>query len=287
MNLMVLAGTEDGRKLALKFQMRGHEVLVSTLTEYGAEIAEGHGLKARSGALEEVEFKATLKGQEIQALIDATHPFAQNIRSLAQRVSRECKIPYYRWERPQGEYPEDALIHFVRDIDAAASLASQLGKRIFLSTGSRNLTSWMNFPEFKDREIYVRVLPTTQVLNQCEEVGLKPYQIIAMQGPFTRKFNEALWEQLKIDVVITKESGSIGGAEEKVQACLKLKIPVIILERPEAREVNITTLGLNEPTTANSHGFAGTSNSSAERVSKLNKCNLNLEDFIRKVEGNT
>lgn len=264
MNLMVLAGTEDGRKLALKFQERGHEVLVSTLTEYGAEIAEGQGLKARSGALEEAEFKATLKVHGIQALIDATHPFAQNIRSLAQRVSREGEIPYHRWERPRGEYPEDPLIHFIRDIDAAASLASQLGKRILLSTGSRNLKNWMSLPEFSEREIFVRVLPTAQVLKQCEEVGLKPYQIIAMQGPFTQKFNEALWEQLKIDVVITKESGSIGGTEEKVQACLKLRIPVIILERP--RETVTPEL-------------------SRARDQKSNSSSL--EDFIRKVEGNS
>lgn len=264
MNLMVLAGTEDGRKLAAEFQKRGHEVLVSTLTEYGAEIAEGQGLKTRSGALEEVEFKATLREHEIQALIDATHPFAQNIRSLAQRISRLCEIPYYRWERPQGEYPEDTLIHFVRDSDAAANLASKLGKRIFLSTGSRNLSRWMSIPEFIDREVFVRVLPTAQVLNQCEEVGLKPYQIIAMQGPFTQKFNEALWEQLKIDVVITKESGSIGGTEEKVQACLKLKIPVIILERPK-----------------------DTVTPELSRDREPNSDSSSLDDFIRKVEGNS
>lgn len=264
MNLMVLAGTEDGREIAAEFQKRGHDVLVSTLTEYGAEIAEGQGLKARSGALEGAEFKATIKEQEIESLIDVTHPFAQNIRLLAQRVSRECEIPYYRWERPQGEYPEDPLLHFVRDIDAAASLAGQLGKRIFLSTGSRNLTSWMSHPEFRELEVFVRVLPTSQVLKQCEEVGLKPNQIIAMQGPFTQKINEALWEQLKIDVVVTKESGSIGGAEEKVQACLNLKIPVIILERPDD---------------------SATSELSRARESKSNSSRL--EDFIRKVEDNS
>ncbi len=280
MNLMILAGTEDGRKLAAEFQKRGHEVLVSTLTEYGAEIAEGQGLKVRSGALEEVEFKATLRDQGIQALIDATHPFALNIRSLAQRVARECEIPYYRWERPQGEYPENSLIHFVRDISTAARLASQLGKRIFLSTGSRNLSSWMSLLELKDYEVFVRVLPTVQVLKQCEEVGLKPYQILAMQGPFTQKFNEVLWEQLKIDVVITKESGSIGGTEEKVQACLKLKIPVIILERPGATRMD------SQEFVETSKGIVGSS-SELKNSLGLNRCNINLEDFVRKVEGNS
>ena len=270
MNLMVLAGTEDGRRLAYEFQKQGHEVLVSTLTEYGAEIAEGQGLKTRSGALDEAEFRATLKEHETQVLIDATHPYAQNIRSLAQRVSSECNISYFRWERPQGEYPDHPLIHFVRDIDAAASLASQLGKRIFLSTGSRNLTSWMSVPEFKHREVFVRVLPTAQVLSQCEEVELKPYQIIAMQGPFTREFNEVLWKQLKIDVVVTKESGSIGGSEDKVQSCLNLNIPVIILERPGD--------------IANPPKSGGASEWGVDGVAKTN---VSMQDFIRKVEENS
>lgn len=236
MNLFVLAGTEDGRKLAAEFQKRGHEVLVSTLTEYGAEIAESQGLKTRSGALDENQFKVMLKEQEIKALIDATHPYAENIRSLAQRVCHEEKVPYYRWERPKGKYSSDPLIYLERDIESAARCACHLGKRIFLSTGSKNLKQWMDYVGLKECEVFVRVLPTVQVLKQCEEVGLKPYQIIAAQGPFTRKFNEALWEQLKIDVVVTKESGQIGGTEEKVQACLDLKIPVIILERPEIEE---------------------------------------------------
>jgi precorrin-6A/cobalt-precorrin-6A reductase len=91
-----------------------------------------------------------------------------------------------------------------------------------------------------------------------------------MQGPFTQKFNEALWEQLKIDVVITKESGSIGGTEEKVQACLNLKIPVIILERPEARGIDASALKFTETTSGGG----------------LNRCKTNFEDFVRKVEGN-
>jgi precorrin-6A/cobalt-precorrin-6A reductase len=244
MKLLVLAGTEDGRKLASEFQKRGHQVLVSTLTEYGAEIAGSKGLRTRSGALEENQFKAMLKEQEIEALIDATHPYAENIRSLAQRVCQEGETPYYRWERPKGQYPSDPLIYLERDIESAARCACHLGKRIFLSTGSKNLKQWMDHLGLKKCEVFVRVLPTVQVLELCEEVGLKPYQIIAAQGPFTQKFNEALWEQLKIDVVVTKESGSVGGTDEKVQACLELKIPVIILERPENKEI-VNSLGSN------------------------------------------
>lgn len=278
MKLMVLAGTEDGRRLAALLQERGHEILVSTLTEYGAEIAQEQGLKARSGALGEHELRTILQEQEIAALIDATHPYAQNISALAPKVALETGIPYYRWERPQGQYPEHPLIHFVPDLEAAAALAGRLGKRIFLSTGSRNLPQWLSLPQLKDCEIFARVLPTAAVLQQCEDLGLKPAQIIAMQGPFSQSFNEALWQQLRIQVVISKESGAVGGTDEKVQACLNLDIPLIILERPGED---------GAPAPRQSANFANSGNPG----DSLNKPQLNpfelkerLEEFIRKVE---
>jgi precorrin-6A/cobalt-precorrin-6A reductase len=73
-------------------------------------------------------------------------------------------------------------------------------------------------------------------LYQCEALGFKPYQIVAAQGPFTQRFNEALWEQLKIDVVISKESGKVGGTDEKIKACLELGIPIIVLQRPQSKK---------------------------------------------------
>ena len=239
MRLFVLAGTEDGRELALALQERGHEVLVSTLTEYGAELAERQGLRTCSGALDQDSLMKILQEQAIHALIDATHPYAQNIRNLARCVASECNLPYFRWERPSGAYPVHPLLYFAATIEEAARLAARLGKRIFLSTGSKNLRDWMESPKLKDCQLYVRVLPTSQVLSQCEEAGLKPYQIIAMQGPFSQRFNEGLWEQLNIDVVITKDSGAVGGTDEKVQACLQLGIPIIVLERPQETQAGM------------------------------------------------
>lgn len=262
MRFFVLAGTEDGRELALALQERGHEVLVSTLTEYGAEIAETQGLRTCSGALDQQSLGDILQEQAMDALIDATHPYAQNIRDLARRVAAEANLPCFRWERPGGDYPVHPLLHFAATIEEAARLAARLGKRVFLSTGSKNLRDWMESPALKDCELYVRVLPTSQVLSQCEEAGLKPYQIIAMQGPFSQRFNEGLWEQLSIGVVITKDSGAVGGTDEKVQACLQLGIPLIVLKRPqEARP-----------------GMA------VKEKTDIEESTVTIEAFVRKVE---
>ena len=291
MNVFVLAGTEDGRKLAIEFQNQGHQVLLSTLTGYGAELAESEGLQARYGALEEDQLIEMLKENKINALVDATHPYAERIHALAKRVCQSAKVSYYRFERPEGQYPKHSLIHWAQDIEEAALMANQLGNRIFLSTGSKNLKQWMDCLEIKTREIFVRVLPTAEVIKQCEETGFKPYQIIAAQGPFTRDFNKALWNQLKIDVVITKESGQIGGTEDKVQACLELKIPVIILKRPrefpfreiiESSELDSDDLKSGKSVNIKSGEETGLSEDNSFEMSEMNR---NIKDFVRKVES--
>lgn len=287
MKVFILAGTEDGRQLASAMQKRGHQVLVSTLTEYGAEIAKKQGLKTRFGALDENSLRSTLREKEIQVVIDATHPYAQNIHDLARRIAVECNLPYFRWERPPADYSDHPLIYFAANLEEAARLAAQLGKRIFLSTGSKNLRDWLAIPELNQREIFVRVLPTSQILSQCEELGLKPYQIIAMQGPFSLNLNQYLWEQLKIEVVITKESGRIGGTDEKVQACFQLGIPVIILERPlenKLRSKGAENENRDLATFAWQQGMTKQSLMNCLEKASPKDIDTELNDFIRKVE---
>jgi precorrin-6A/cobalt-precorrin-6A reductase len=63
---------------------------------------------------------------------------------------------------------------------------------------------------------------------------LKPSEIIAMQGPFSYELNKALLIDYRASVLVTKESGPVGGTDNKIKAALDLGIPVILMERPVA-----------------------------------------------------
>jgi precorrin-3B C17-methyltransferase len=54
-----------------------------------------------------------------------------------------------------------------------------------------------------------------------------------MQGPFTRQFNEALWQAWNIDFVIAKDSGEAGGFPAKRDAARALGLPLLVVERPQ------------------------------------------------------
>lgn len=242
MRLLVLAGTEDGRELANALKQRGHAILVSTLTAYGADLALEQGLQARSGAMDAQTLTDLLQGSAFDALVDATHPYAVRVKEMAKTVCEKLSLPYLRWQRSPLDLEVHPLIHWAEDIPTAAQIAAQLAEqRILLTTGSNALAEWVSLPALKDKVLFIRVLPTAEVLARCESLGFKPKQIIAAQGPFSQEWDEAMFKQLNIEVVVAKESGKVGGTLEKVQACLRLNIPLIILKRP-AEETHESSL---------------------------------------------
>ena len=232
MKLLVLAGTEDGRELAAALMKRGHDILVSTLTSYGADLAQEQGLKVRFGAMDALSMAELVAGEGFVAIVDATHPYALQVKEVAKKACAERSIPYLRWQRSSLDLETNSLIHWAANISTAAHIAAELGQRILLTTGSNALGEWISLAALKDKKLFIRVLPTSEVLARCEGLGFRPNQIIAAQGPFSQAWDEAMFKQLRIDVVIAKESGKVGGTLEKVQACQRLNIPLVLLKRP-------------------------------------------------------
>jgi len=54
-----------------------------------------------------------------------------------------------------------------------------------------------------------------------------------MQGVFSKEFNKSLMKELGIDVIVTKESGEIGGVLSKIEAANELGIDIILINRPK------------------------------------------------------
>ena len=61
-----------------------------------------------------------------------------------------------------------------------------------------------------------------------------------MQGPFSKLMNLEMYKKYEADVVITKNSGSLGGTDTKVEAAMELNLPLIIIDRPKVQYDNVT-----------------------------------------------
>jgi precorrin-3B C17-methyltransferase len=112
-------------------------------------------------------------------------------------------------------------------------LALQYGKRIFLSTGSKELEAFLDAgKQSSEHKWFIRLTPDPEIIERAVSLGIPRSQICAMQGPFSQDFNEALWKDWQIDCVVTKESGATGGVEDKLAVAKRLNIPMIIIKRP-------------------------------------------------------
>ena len=120
----------------------------------------------------------------------------------------------------------------VKDMDEAVSWCSKSDRnRILLTTG---FSAAEKFVKLKDeKEIFIRILPMPEHIEQCVSMGIKPSNILALQGPFSLELNTAIYNQYKIDVVITKDSGKTGGVPEKIQSAREAGIDIVIIKREE------------------------------------------------------
>ena len=182
--IFVAAGTQDGRELAGFLLARGYAVTASVVSSYGEELLRRYkGIQINDKPLDAEGLLDYIKEHGIKCFIDASHPYAANVSVNAMQACHIAGIPYLRYERQESRLEYDRAF-YVSSYAEAAEKASELGKNIFLTTGSRNLKAFAGAGCLKDCRIVCRVLPDPEVLAECAGLGFTPDNIIAMQGPF-------------------------------------------------------------------------------------------------------
>ena len=230
MRVLLLGGTSDAREMAGALAAAGHQVLLSVLTEYGAALAQA-GLSVRTGRLDREGLAALLADSDV--VVDATHPFATQISSLAVHVCTAATVPYVRFERPADELHESALM--AADADEAACLAVEraAGGTVFTTVGSRTLEAYVAAARTAGVRLVARVLPVVESLARCRQLGLEPADIVAMQGPTTTGLDYAMLRHFGATVLVTKASGAAGGVAAKLEAAEAAGVTAIVVGRPE------------------------------------------------------
>ncbi|MCY9511614.1 precorrin-6A reductase [Paenibacillus larvae] len=234
--ILIFGGTSDSLDICDWLNARKRNYMVSVATDYGEKLVKQHADQVIGQRLDEEGMCRVMREKAVSLVIDATHPFAVEVSGNAMNAANKMKIPYIRYERPSGQADH---LHLVRDIDEACQTASALGNRIFLATGSKNLPQYLE--KLPGKYVIARVLPVSEVVAACEQLGLLADQIIAMKGPFSQSLNKELFKQTGAEVMITKESGAKGGFAEKVEACKELGIPCVVIRRPSLNYPEVLT----------------------------------------------
>lgn len=222
MRLLVLGGTADGRHLATAFHQSGIEVIYSVAglvrkPDVPCKIISG-GF-SQYGGLEQF-----LKAENISAILDATHPYAQTMSNTAVTASKNTGTICWRFHRKAWQ-PElgDAWINTESWDDMLESCTEQ--SRVFLSAGQleqevlNEVAKQFSFVLFR-----TAVKPKLELPNNVH--WLKAI------GPFDKANELALLQEHKIDLIVSKNSGG-DATVAKLIAARELGIAVAMFNRPK------------------------------------------------------
>ena len=252
LNIMLLGGTKDSTEL-IKHLKRNYDtyILTTTTTEYGSKLAlEAGSDDTISRRILKDEFIEIINNSDFDLLIDATHPFAEHITQTSASLSKICEIAYIRFERPPLNFKDIDTSHIIyaKSFEDAGEIISKLMPEgnVLHFAGANTMEDILKNVS-KDR-FYPRILKVPKSIEKCEKLGIENDHIIPMNGAASLKENIDLIEKYDASVMITKESGEIGGVIEKIEAANQKNISLIMIKRPIIKELNKkdTVSNLNE-----------------------------------------
>lgn len=174
-----------------------------------------------------------LRAHQVDALIDATHPFARTISFHAAEAAATAHVPLLAVRRPGWVPVTGDDWHTVDSPAEAAAALPALGRRVFLSTGRTGLAAFAGL----DRAWFlVRCVdPPPELVRQDPHAPPYPprMQVLLDRGPFSLDGERELLRRHRIDVVVTKDSGGTATAP-KLTAAREAGLPVVVIRRPPA-----------------------------------------------------
>ena len=242
LKILLLGGTKDSTELIKHLKANyDTDILTTTTTEYGSKLAlEAGSDETIARPLLKDEIIELINNSDFDLLIDATHPFAEHITQTSLSVSKICEISYIRFERPSlnlNDFDTSHIIYVKSFENAGEIISKEIPDGNVLHFAGANTMEDVLKNVSKER-FYPRVLKVPKSMEKCEKLGIDDEHIIAMKGAASLKENIDLIEKYDASVMITKESGEIGGVIEKIEAANQKDISLIMIKRPVIKELD-------------------------------------------------
>jgi precorrin-6A/cobalt-precorrin-6A reductase len=227
MRILLLGGTSEARALAARLQPDVD--VISSLAGRVPDPALPVG-EVRIGGFGGVEgMRRWLLDSDVDAVVDATHPYAATITAHAADVCGELGMPHLVLARPA--WPSGDAILVGSDVEAAKTVAAQGYSRVFLTTGRSGIAA------FADIDAWFLIRAVTEPDKNHLP---RRHQVVLSRGPYQYDDELALLREDRIDVLVTKNSGG-PMTRPKLDAAAALGVPVVMVDRPPL-PVGVTTV---------------------------------------------
>ena len=231
MRVLILGGTTEASELAAL--LAGDARFEATLSLAGRTATpRPQPIATRVGGFGGADGLADfLRAQKIDAVIDATHPYAPRISANAVVACARAGTALASLVRPAWKpAPGDAW----QTVPTAVAAGLALGKaprRVFLSLGRQELHF---FAAMTQHHYVARLIEPPQ--------RARPHDLVVLRqrGPFDRDAELSLLKERKIDVIVSRNSGG-SATYPKIEAARILGLPVIMIARPAKPAGHIVT----------------------------------------------
>ena len=221
--VLVLGGTGEARALAGALHERSGVRVISTLAGRIADPRLPAG-EVRVGGFGGPEGLARyIAAERVDAVVDATHPFAERMSWSAYEACAAAATKLLRLERPPFHRDPQIDWREAASLEEAAALLPAAGRSVFLTTGRQGLAV---FAGVRGAFFLVRCV------DAPDPAALPPDHVLVLErGPFTLENELALIGEHALDVLVTKDSGG-EMTQAKLAAARARDLPVIVVARP-------------------------------------------------------
>lgn len=226
--ILILGGTLEARELAEELAARRR--YAATLSLAGRTVKPArHPVPVRSGGFGGADGLAHyLRAENIDFLIDATHPYAAIMSRNAAEAARTAGVMLVALRRaPWIAAPGDRWTE-VADAAQAVGALGELPRRVFLAIGRQEIGPFRQAPQ------HHYLVRSVEPIDPPLKVPRAAY--IVARGPFSEDDDRLLLGAHRIDAVVAKNSGG-SATYGKIVAARALGIEVIMLRRPVLPEV--------------------------------------------------
>ena len=221
--ILILGGTAEARQLAARLAPRADLAVTLSLAGRTASPAP-QPVPVRTGGFGGASGLADhLSAVRIDALIDATHPYAARISANAVHAAARARVAFLALRRPPWPRLADDRWIEVNDVAGAVTALGDNPRRVFVTLGRNELVPFERAPQH--HYVIRSVDPVTPPL------ALPDADYIIARGPFDAAAEHALMERQRIALVVSKNSGG-PASYGKIAAARALGLPVIMLQRP-------------------------------------------------------
>jgi precorrin-6A/cobalt-precorrin-6A reductase len=225
--ILILGGTTEARLLAER--LAGRADLDVTLSLAGRTVAPARqAVPVRSGGFGGAAGLADyLKREHIDALIDATHPFASGISTNAWVAAQMTGVRFVAVRRPPWIAVAGDRWTEVETVGDAVRALGQTPRRVLVALGRNELAPLLQAPE------HFYLIRSVDPVDPPLPLPHATY--LTGRGPFVEADELALMRAHGIEAVIAKNSGG-EATYGKIAAARALRIAVILLRRPPLPE---------------------------------------------------